>query len=48
MAENNGRTLSDTFKKVVDDLNGIEREIFKDAVDIRLKISREQRIAENS
>ena len=46
MAENNSRTLSDTFKKVVDELNGIEREIFKDATDIKLKISREQRIAE--
>ena len=31
MAENNGRRLADTFKKIVDDLNRTEREIFNDA-----------------
>ena len=48
MAEKNGRTLTDTFKKVVNDLSWTEREIFNDATDVKLKIDRERRIAEVS
>ncbi len=46
MEENKRRTLSDVFKRVVPDLVGMSREIFDEATDITVKISREQRIAE--
>jgi len=48
MAENKSRTLYDLFKKVVPDLTVTGDAIFRDASDITLKISREQRIAEVS
>ncbi|MBE6541617.1 MAG: PolC-type DNA polymerase III [Ruminococcaceae bacterium] len=46
MSENKTRTLSDTFKKAVPMLTRFGREIFDSATDIKLKISREARIAE--
>ena len=45
MSENT-RTLSEIFKKVAPSLTGSSREIFDTATDIKLKISREERIAE--
>lgn len=38
--------MSDIFKKVADQLTGKQRELFMEADDIKLKIDREQRIAE--
>ena len=47
MAENT-RTLPEIFKKLAPSLTGTSREIFETATDIKLKISREARIAEIS
>lgn len=46
MTENKTRTLSDIFKKAAPDLTGKSRDIFNEATNVSLKISREQRIAE--
>ncbi len=48
MSENKTRNLYDLFKKVIPDLTVVGDEIFRDATDVKLKINREQRIAEVS
>jgi len=46
MPENKTRSLSDIFKKVAPELTGKSRDIFDEAENVTVKISREQRIAE--
>ncbi|MBQ4353835.1 MAG: PolC-type DNA polymerase III [Clostridia bacterium] len=46
MPDNTTRTLSDVFKKIAPDLTGKSRDIFDEATDVTIRISREQRIAE--
>ncbi|MCR5683256.1 MAG: PHP domain-containing protein, partial [Clostridiales bacterium] len=48
MSDKSTRTLSEIFAKIAPTLTGVSRDLFLEAEDVRLKVSREARIAEVS
>ena len=45
MSDKPTRSLSEIFSKIAPSLTGVSRDLFLEATDVRLKVSREARIA---